>query len=129
MEDLCKHEKKVCGTRIKQDLHEIMTFVVSASVQGSTTQGASRDPGPLFMNAEVQRLLKKVTTLDHERVFKARLGRARVPAYNLMTAGQLAEVGTLPLFFFLSKMSVLLMLQSIFSCRCAELPVQPANDK
>jgi hypothetical protein len=53
-----------------------------------------RDPAPVFFNSNVQQLLKKLTRVDLNKVFRAkRFGVAlRAPEYKFLTTEELDEV-------------------------------------
>ncbi len=70
----------------------MFTFVDKGKIERKDNE--TRDPGPVFVNADVQHILNKVTRYDPDKVFKTRLKRVFKPTYKLSTAAGLQEVGT-----------------------------------
>ncbi|KAF5277711.1 hypothetical protein FQR65_LT03691 [Abscondita terminalis] len=63
-------------------------------IKPEITEGKQRDPAPLFFNNEVQLLLKALTRVDLNKVYKTRRSgdvKLEVPTYKFMTDEQLQE--------------------------------------
>lgn len=55
---------------------------------------AEHDPAPIFFDQKVQELLKRVTGMDFDKIFRSRLNEKEleVPKYEFLTDSELNEV-------------------------------------